>query len=207
MMSMMTQSQLEQFTPLPHCILWIDGVGGYTLIDRQEVTVGQAAAGNRVDVAIVGDLSRQAALIRRIDSDYLLQPLQSPTQLNGRAVDRAQLLRSSDEIVLGQRVRLKFSQPTPLSGTARLELPGWGRFQPRVDGILLLAEACILGPGPGCHVCCPHWNSEVRLVRRDTGWCIRGSGDWEVNGQQPREQISVAPGMRVCGSDFSFSIE
>ena len=42
-------------------ILWIDGVGSFALCDSQEITIGQAFPGNSVDLAIRGDISRNAA--------------------------------------------------------------------------------------------------------------------------------------------------
>ena len=43
-------------------ILWIDGVGGYLMMQRADVLIGQS--GSMVDISIVGDISRQAAVIR-----------------------------------------------------------------------------------------------------------------------------------------------
>jgi hypothetical protein len=206
-MSMMIESSSDKTLPARQPILWIDGVGGYLLVDRPEVTIGQAVAGSLVDIGIVGDLSRQAAVIRRIDGDYLLQPLQPATKLNGQCVERAQLLSLQDEIAFGPRIRMTFTKPNPLSATARLELPHLGRFQPHVDAVLLMADACILGPGRASHVVCPQWDNELLLVRRGAGWCLRANQELEVNGQLQRGQIPLAAGMRVCGPDFSLSIE
>lgn len=188
-------------------ILWIDGVGGYLLVDRSQASLGQAAAGNRVDIGIVADLSRQAGVVRRVDSDYLLQPLQLDTQVNGECVDRPRLLRHGDLIGFGPRVRLRFGKPHPLSATASLELSGCGRFQPHVDRVLLLHETCLIGPQAGSHVVCPQWQSEVLLVRRGAQWVIRSSQELEVNGRLQREPIALLSGLRIRGADFSLSIE
>lgn len=207
MMSIMTEPQFDK-TALPRQpILWIDGVGGYLLVDRGEVRLGQAVSGNSVDIGIVADISRQAAVLRRLESDYLLQPLQLPTRLNGNLVDRAQLLTGQDLIQLGERVRLKFTRPNPLSATACLQLPGCGRFQPHVDGVLLLAESCILGPRPGSHIVCSQWQSELMLLRRSTAWYFRTSEELEVNGRGQTGLIPVVTGLRIRGNDFSLSIE
>ena len=207
MLNMMTESKSDMNLPPSHSILWIDGVGGYLLIDRDEVSLGQAVAGSSVDVGIVGDLSRQAAVIRRVESDYLLQPLQPVTRLNGVHVDRAQLLAGNDVIQFGQRMLLYFRKPNPLSATARLELPGHGRFQPHVDAVLLLGDSCILGPSPGSHVICPEWRSELLLIRRGKGWVFRTSEKLDVNGHPEQGQIALVSGLRIRGEDFSLSIE
>lgn len=207
MINMMTDPKSDQTAPPRQPILWIDGVGGYLLIDRDEVCLGQAVSGSSVDVGVVGDLSRQAAVIRRVEVDYLLQPLQPATRLNGVPVDRAQLLTGNDVIQFGQRLRLNFIKPNPLSATARLELPAHGRFQPHVDAVLLLGDSCILGPAPGSHVLCPEWQSELLLLRRGKGWVFRTLEKLDVNGQAEQGQIAMVPGLRIRGEDFSLSIE
>lgn len=206
-MSMLTEPKPDQAASPRQPILWIDGVGGYLLVDREEVSLGQAVVGSSVDIPIVGDLSRQAGVIRRADSDYLLQPFQLATRLNGALVDRTQLLTGRDEIQFGDRVRLKFTKPNPLSATARLELAGLGRFQPQVDAVLLLADACILGPGPGSHVACPDWDTELMLLRRGQGWFFRVSDELEINARPERGHVALASGLRIRGDNFSLSIE
>ena len=44
-----------------HRILWVDGVGGFLMVDKEEIVIGQATSSSKAEVAIVGDLSRQAA--------------------------------------------------------------------------------------------------------------------------------------------------
>jgi hypothetical protein len=190
-------------------ILWVDGVGGYLLADRDEVTLGQAVAGSSADIGIVGDIRRRAGVIRRSGADYLLQPLQA-TQLNGQAIDRAQLLRHSDLIQFGERVRLRFTQPHPLSATARLELVGLGKFQPHVDAVLLMADSCLIGPQANCHVHCPQWDpasAPLTLVRRSQDWFFNATQELLVHGLPQRGLIAAVPGLRLCGADFSLSIE
>ena len=188
-------------------IMWIDGVGGFMLVEKDEVMIGQAASGNvSVDIGIVGDLSRQAAAIKRVDGDYLLQPLQ-PTWLNDYPVDRAQLLADDSLIQLGQRVKLRFSRSSPLSATARLDLESLHRFKPNVDGILLLSDSCILGPNVGSHVLCPSWSNELLLFRHGSGWFFRSMVEVNVDGEPMQGQIPLVAGMRMDGEDFSLSIE
>lgn len=187
-------------------IMWIDGVGGYLLIDKEEIMLGQAIAGTSVDIGIVGDLSRQAAVFRRTEGDYLLQPLQ-PTKLDGIPIDRSQLLPNEALLQLGERVKVRFRRPSPLSATARLDLVSLNRFKPNVDGILLLSDSCILGPNPGSHVVCPNWTTELLLFRHGAGWQFRSMVEVNVNGQPQIGQIPLTKGMRMDGEDFSLSIE
>lgn len=190
----------------PRRILWIDGVGGFLCSDRDEIVLGQATGSNEADLAIVGDLSRQAAAIRRSGGDYLLQPLQVMT-LDDQPVERAQILRDGQVMQLGKRVRVRFTKPNPLSATARLDLVSLNRWKPSVDGVLLLADSCVIGPNAGSHVLCPAWKQELLLFRLGDGWCFRTLSEIEVNGQATRGQIPLVAGMRLRGDDFSLSVE
>ncbi|MCA9181534.1 MAG: hypothetical protein KDA51_08770, partial [Planctomycetales bacterium] len=176
-------------------ILWIDGVGGFLLVESDEVLIGQAIPGTPVDVAVVGDLSRRAAVLRRTGGDYLLQPFQQ-TCVDHQAIDRPQLLRNTAEIQLGSRVKLQFTKPSPLSATARLDMTSLNRFKPNVDGILLLSDSCIIGPNAGSHVLCPDWRSELLLFRQGSEWYFRSLVEVQVDGKPMQGQIPVTAGMR-----------
>ncbi len=211
MATIMTHSNRNVTAPIARRrILWVDGVGGYLLVDRDEVSIGQAIVDSSADIGIVGDLRRRAGAVLRSGGDYLLQPLQS-TQLNGQAVERAQLLKHDDRIQFGDRVQLRFTQPHPLSATARLDLIGPGRFEPYVDAVLLLAESCLIGPQAGCHVHCPHWSeahqAPLALVRRQRDWFFNAREEVLVHGLPQRGLIPVTTGLRLHGADFSLSIE
>ena len=187
-------------------ILWIDGVGGYLLVSSNDIVIGQALSGSPVSVPIVGDLSRQAAAIIRSGSDYLLQPLQS-TRLDGAAVQRPQLLHSGHTLQLGERVKLKFTVANRLSATARLDLVSHHRFKPSVDGVLLMADSCLLGATNHCHIVCPNWSQEVQLYRHQENWFFRLPMGVTINGQPSAGKVPLVSGMRVQGEDFSLSIE
>lgn len=189
-----------------HSILWIDGIGGFLLWDKPELVLGQAFAESRADLGIVGDLSRQAAAIRRLGTDYLLQPLQA-TRLNGLAIDRPQLLRDGGLIELGNSVKIRFLRPNALSGTARLEMASIHRWQPNVDAIILYSDCCIMGPRAGSHILCSEWKGEALLVQKSGQWQMRTGEEVLVNDQKLRGQFAVSPGTRVRGEDFSFSLE
>jgi hypothetical protein len=189
-----------------HSIVWIDGIGGYLLWDKSELVLGQAFAESHADVGIVGDLSRRAAVVRRLGSDYLIQPLQ-PTRLNGVAIDRPQLLRDGAIIELGSSVKIRFHRPNALSGTARLEMASIHRWKPTVDAILLLADCGIIGPRAGSHIACPEWRNEVLLVQKSGKWHIRTAAEVQVDGQSVKGQFPIGSGTRVRGDDFSLSFE
>ncbi|MBX3420800.1 MAG: hypothetical protein KF752_04505 [Pirellulaceae bacterium] len=187
-------------------ILWIDGVGGYLMLDKDDVLIGQATAGSSVDVGVVGDLSRQAAIVRRRDTDYLLQPLQD-TRLNGNSIHSPQLLSTGDELQWSARVKIRFTKPHPLSATARLDVVSLHRFQPRVDGVLLLADSCILGPSASCHVRCPDWTQDLLMYRQGSDWYFRTVNEVDANGRAVKGQILISSGLRLRWDDCSLSIE
>ncbi len=187
-------------------IMWIDGVGGFLLIESEEMLIGQAVPNSSVAIPIVGDLSRQAAAIRRTGGDYLLQALQ-PMHLNAIPVERPQLLNSGDLLQFGNRVKLKFHKPSPLSSTARLTMESLNRFKPTVDGVLMLADSCIIGPNPSSHVHCPDWTTEILLFRKGAQWVFRVMEEVDVNGSPAEGHIPLQPGLRIRGEEFSLSIE
>jgi len=71
--------------------VWFVGVGGYSVGEGDEVVLGQPLAGSRVDVPILGDVSRSHATIRRSGEGYLLIPRKT-TKLEGREIVDAAIL-------------------------------------------------------------------------------------------------------------------
>lgn len=208
------KSATDSMAASKHAIMWIDGVGGFLLWDKPELVLGQAYADSHADIGITGDLSRRAAVIRRMGSDYLLQPLQA-TCLNGQPIDRPQLLRDGTLIELGNTVKLRFRKPNALSGTARLEMASIHRWKPNVDAVLLLADCCMVGPRAGSHVPCSDWRNEVLLVQKPGGtapapynnWQLRIAEEVQVNGLAMRGQFAIGPDTHIRGEDFSLSFE
>jgi hypothetical protein len=187
-------------------LLWIDGVGGYLVCLAEQVTLGQAMPGNEVDVPILGDLSRQQARIIRRGDGYVLEPLQR-TCINGQPVQAVTLLSDGDEIELADSVRLQFRQPHALSASARLVFVSRHRTQPTADGVLLMAESCVLGPGLRNHVVCRDWQGDVVLYQRDEALYCRAMDSIEIDGQLCDGKGPIGLNSRVVGDDFSLSLE
>lgn len=194
----------EAATPFKPLILWIDGVGGYLLIDRDSILIGQA--GSMVDIAVVGDISRQAAVIRRRDVDYFVEPLQE-TRVDDQPVSSLSLLGNQSQMQFGSRVTMRLVKPHPLSSSARLEMVSLHRFQPRVDGVVLLADSCILGPGSSSHVRCPEWDRDLLLFKQESQWFFKILGNIDANRKIEHGQVAITAGLRLRGADFSLSIE
>src|SRR5690606_4266241 len=94
----------------------------------------------------------------------------------GRIVDGSTDLAHNDELVMAREgraaVRLRYMRPNPLTATATLTVASEHRTDPRFDAVVLLAEACLLGPGPDAHIRCRDWETSVLLFVRDGQlWC------------------------------------
>jgi hypothetical protein len=187
-------------------LLWIDGVGGYLVCLGDLVTIGQASPEWTVDIPIQADLSRRHARIERRGDGYVLEPLQL-TRVNGQVLRGQMLLSDGDEIQLGQAVRLRFRQPHALSASARLDFLSHHRTQPKADGILLMAESCVLGPKWQNHVVCRDWEGDVVLYRRDGELYCRAMNPIEIDGQTCDGRGRLQRNAHVSGNDFSLSLE
>ena len=103
------------------------------------------AAGPTADVPILGDLSSRHARIRRDGEGYLIEALRE-VRVDGRPVRRWAGSATAAGSSWARSVRLLFRQPHPLSATARLDFLSRHRTQPSSDAVLLMADACVLGP-------------------------------------------------------------
>ncbi len=187
-------------------LLWIDGVGGYLVCMADEVVVGQATPGSSVAIPIQADLSRQHARISRQGDAYMIEPLHS-TRVNGQVVRGKTLVSDGDMIEMAGTVRLRFRQPHALSASARLEFVSHHRTLPKADGILLMAESCVLGPKWQNHVVCREWQGDVVLYRRDGQLCCRAMDSIEIDGRLCDGRGQLASNSHVSGTDFSLCLE
>lgn len=203
--------QPVNMTDPPQCesrrfLLWVDGVGGYLVCTGDEVLLGQPVEDSRIDIPILGDVSRRHAKIRRDGESYLIEPIRG-VRLDGRPIERATTLADGCQIELGGNVRLRFRRPHPLSATARLEFVSHHRTQPSADAILLLADSCILGASGASHVVCRDWAGQVVLFRQDDELYCQAPGQFRVDGVPAAECGRLASKSQVVGEDFSFSVE
>jgi hypothetical protein len=187
-------------------LLWIDGVGGYLVCLSDEVILGQACPECQVDVPIQADLSRRHAKIARQGDGYVIESWQT-TRVNGQIIRGKTLLSDGDEIELAQAVRLRFRQPHALSASARLDFVSHHRTHPKADGVLLMAESCVLGPKWQNHVVCRDWQGDVVLYRRDGDLFCRAMDSIEIDGRLCDGRGQIHHNSHVSGSDFSMSLE
>lgn len=192
-------------TPGERALLWVDAVGGYLVCLGDEILLGRAAPDGHADVPLLGDLSRNHATLVRSGETYVLRA-HHPTFLNNRKVESA-ILRDGDVIRLGPSVELEFHQPSPVSRTARLDVVSRHRLPVAVDGILLMAETCIMGAGRQAHVPATRLERPIVLYRQGDGLGCKVEGAFEVDGRARNGRATLPPRASVVGDGFSFSLE
>ncbi len=187
-------------------LLWVDAVGGFLVCLDDQVVLGQPSQECSIAVPILADLSRRHAVIRREAGAYVIEPIQS-VRVDGRGLTGPIVLADGQLIQLGDSVRLRFSKPHALSATARLDFESHHKTQPTADGVLLMADSCVLGPSAHCHVRCRDWQQDVVLYRNNGGFQCRSAGPLLVAGETRSGPIDVLAGERVEGDNFSFTWE
>jgi tetratricopeptide (TPR) repeat protein len=198
-------AQGERAEPSERFLLWIDGVGGYLVCLANRVTLGQATPDGYVDVPLYADVSRLHAALKRENGSYMLEAMR-PVQVNGQPAEKA-LLRPGDRITLGTTCQLQFRQPAPVSASARLDLTSGQRLPLAVDGVILMADTLLLGPGQQVHVALPDLKHPVVLYRHKDGLGVRCPGPFLIDGQRCQERGLLRPTSSVSGEEFSLALE
>jgi hypothetical protein len=187
-------------------LLWVDAVGGYLVCLSDRIVLGRAGADGTADVPVMGDLARHHATLVRGGGGYVIQAHHA-SFVNGKPVASEAVLRDGDVIRLGSTVELEFRQPSPVSATARLGILSRHRLPLTVDGVLLMAETCIVGDSPQAHIPAASIQDPVVLYRQAGAiWC-RASGAFEVDGLTRASRAPLTPRSSVLGDGFSFGLE
>jgi hypothetical protein len=76
-----------------------------------------------------------------------------------------------------------------------------------VDGVLLMSDTLVLGPGSQVHVAMPDLQQPIILYRQKDGLGVRYGGNFCVDGQRCRERGVLGPTATVTGDDFALAIE
>jgi hypothetical protein len=193
--------------PLPKRFrLWVDGVGGYLVCLSPRVTLGQATTDGPVDVPLFADVSRLHAELTRDAEGYVLESARE-VQVNGRPVKRM-TLSNGDRITLGSTCQFVFRKPVPVSPTAKLELVSGHRLPQAVDGVLLMAEALVMGREGKAHVVLPdEVPAAVSLYRAKDGLGVRFDGAFTVDGRPCKGRSPLPVPSVVSADSFSFAVE
>lgn len=196
----------EPAGPKGRFLLWVDAVGGYLVCLDDRIVLGRAGADSPADVPLMGDLSRSHATLIRSGESYVLQA-HYPSFVNGKPVVDKTVLRDGDVIRLGSTVELEFRQPSPVSATARLAIVSRHRLPLAVDGVLLMAETCIVGNSRQAHIHAAAIKEPVVLYRQGNAlWC-RAAGCFDVDGRTCAARAPLTLQSSVLGDGFSFSLE
>lgn len=195
----------EEGTPR-RLLCWIDGVGGYLLCLSPRVSLGRATGDATVDIPLFADVSRlHAYLSRDSEGGYVLEAVR-PVQLNGKNVEKA-VLKDGDELSLGSACKLRFRQPLAVSGTARLELVSRHRLPLSVDGVLLMADACLMGDNTGTHVTVPGLTRPLALVRAGEGLAVQCAGPFEIDGKPCKGRAPLTMKSTVTADEMRLKLE
>jgi hypothetical protein len=198
-------------------IAWIDGVGAWLILTGSSIAVGRtsgnvsplaarSSAEQEPEIALVANLSRNHARIKRVDENYVLKP-DSSVSIQGRPIGFETVLPDSCEIAFGDSVRLSFSIPTPLSATARMTFASEHRPRTSVDGVILMAETCLLGPSASDHIQCRNWSESIVLVQTSSGISVKSKQDLQIGGRRAKTTNMVSDGQVVSADDFRFRLE
>ena len=199
-------ARVETAGPKGRFLLWVDAVGGYLVCLDDRILLGRAGPDSRADVPIMGDLSRNHATLVRNGEGYLLQAHHA-SFINGKPVVDQAVLHDGDVIRLGSTVELEFRQPSPVSATARLSIVSRHRLPLAVDGVLLMAETCIVGSESQAHIPAPALSTPVVLYRQAGSlWC-RAIGAFDIDGRRCDSRAPLTLESSVLGDGFSFSLE
>ena len=199
-------ARVEAAGPKGRFLLWVDTIGGYLVCLDDHIVLGRAGPDSHADIPLMGDISRTHATLLRNGESYLLQA-QHPSFVNGKPVAQQAVLKDGDVIRLGSTVELEFRQPSPVSATARLSIVSRHRLPLAVDGVLLMAETCIVGEASQAHIPAPALKNPVVLYRQaGTLWC-RAVGAFDVDGRTCASRAPLTLQSSVLGDGFSFSLE
>ena len=195
----------EPSPPPKRFFLWIDGVGAYLVCLASRVSIGQATGEGPVDVPLFADVSRVHAALTRDAECYLLEAGKA-VELNGVSAERA-VLQSADRIALGSACHLTFDLPVPGCLSARLLLSGGRRLPMAVDGVLLMADMLVLGPGVKTHVQLPDLEKPLYLIRQKDDLIVKWDGEFRVEGVKYEGKAPLPRAGSVVADPFAFAIE
>ncbi|MBX9579564.1 MAG: hypothetical protein K2X87_04580, partial [Gemmataceae bacterium] len=200
-------------------LLWVDGVGGYLVCTGNRVTFGQAVVGGGpVDVPLFAEVSRVHAEVTRDGEGYLIEAGRSAVAAGATASPRAvrvndaeavrAVLAPGDRVTLGPTCQFVFGRPVGVSGTACLRLTSGHRLTPLVEGVLLMANELILGPGPDAHVVVPDAPGRVLVYRSRDGLGVRvPDGRFKVNDRPFSDRAPLPLPAGVETDTLTFSVE
>jgi len=171
----LTLSQEEQMLQPQGVILRIDRVGSFRLILADQVILGGPGSSEESVVKIMAPLSSRHAFVRRNKSGYSIEPLRGAVEIKSKLNQKneSRLLLgeayfgNNTQAMLTPEVGVKLEVVSPLSQSARLTVTPSRRLDQGWDGLVLMENMILLGPGHKMHIVCEHWEQAGALIFRD----------------------------------------
>lgn len=186
--------------------LWIDGVGAYLVRFGDRLSIGGPGGDDDADLVLLANLSRRHAEIVRSGEGYVLEP-HGDCEIDRCKITGTTPLTEGRVLSLNGAVALRFRQPSVLSTSARIEFVSDHRPNWSVDGVLLVQETLLLGPGDQNHVLCRDWPESVILTRRNGVITCRSRAELQVDGAPVEGEATISAGATVTGPNIRFRIE
>jgi len=160
------------------CVLWIDSVGGFRLLEGDQFSIGGLGGDDPADIAVRSAWRTRMATLTRSGDDFWLKPIASQTLDLGT---RSRPVICGDVLTLepqktgasSSEPRLRLLKPSPLSRTAVLMLDPPHRFVVPVDGVLLVDKMILIGPDRSNHIRAPRLDAALIMLKRGADWTIR----------------------------------
>ena len=134
------------------------------LLDGDCWSVGGVGESDPSDICVRADWPRHAGRIERHSDDYFWV---------GSAAVEPDLINDGQTLPIAGSASMKLTKPSPLCGTAALSLGHPHRFIDHVDGVVLFADALLIGGQTDCHIRATALTDRVVLTRRDAKWVAR----------------------------------
>lgn len=189
--------------------LWIDGVGCYVLCCEETFTIGNAMpqGATSFKLGIVANLANEQIQIDHTDGSDWITPRHA-THIDDTEVHERTCLRHGAQVRLGDDVRLRYTVPSSLSGSAVFSIESGHRFDGGVDGVILLRKICLLGGGTQQHIRCDDWKEQVIIFERESELYCKSTGGELIVDDVPVGQISkLSAGSHFQGEDWSMTFE
>lgn len=172
-MSVIDSQQNIQTPSASRWRLWIDGCGGYLLVNGVQWSVGGLSRATNANVCVQADWPRLAGQISRRGADYFWQGQNS--------LESKTLLTDGTPIPIQGSALMTLGKPSQLSDTAVLSLNAPHRFDQHVDGVVLVRETVLVGPGSDCHLRCRGASDLAILQLKDNQWYAKAGllGDFQ----------------------------
>jgi hypothetical protein len=165
--------------------LWIDGCGGFGIIDDITATIGRTGC----DINLIGDVSRLAGNLSRRGEDWYWSPSSSCEKAD------ADWLKVPGRIPVGGTVQMSCQRPSALSAMIRLDIAAPHRFDQSIDAVLMGTGVIVIGKGG--HILATHLETPVILKKDNEHWELR-------RGQQ---SVRLLPGIPTRFDNLSLVMQ